>query len=259
MEVKRVKDETYESISAYLDLILAQVNEFNDLCFITFDGKIYMASHVEKGVGIVENDNGELNSYYLGSSSNANNMIEYSTNEHLYEILDEDVKEITRTEYETDNRSKLVYLPAIEDHPRDIIEYIQYLEEDVAALSYRYDVTNRRGINDAVLYTSYHYPDCLLLKVLKSGLLHTYEKSYHYSLGFVDGDKYYRPLIRIGEMMYGTRRTVYDASTLIDEICERGFTQKIPEDLSTLLTGNNKKYNELKLVANTYKSYIKGQ
>ncbi|MCH5166713.1 MAG: hypothetical protein J1F35_02360 [Erysipelotrichales bacterium] len=259
MEVKRVKDETYESISAYLDLILTQVNRFNDLCFITFDGKIYMASHVEKGVGIVENDKGELSSYYLGSSSKAINMTEYSTNEHLYEILDEDVKEITRTEYETENRSKLVYLPAIEDHPRDVLEYVQYLEEEVIALSYRYDVTSRRGINDAILFSSYHFPDSLLLKVLKQKLFFTYQKSYHYSLGLVDGDKYYQPLIKIGEMMFGTRRTVYDAETLIDEICEYGFTKKIPEDLSSLLKGDNKKYNELKLVANAYKSYIKVQ
>ena len=257
MEIKKVSEESYEMLKPYLDKMITMVDELKDLYLVKHKGMQILICEDGTLTPFVVNDRENYTSYFIGQDGNALNITKFSDEDYLYEICDEDVKEITRTSYENGNRSKLVYLPAIENQPRDVLEYVQYLESEVAALSYRYDVSNRHDASGAVVYSQYHFPDNLVLKVLKEGKLRTYNKKYYYSLGLVDIDKYYRPLFRIGEKMFGTSKLIYDADMLIDEICKRGFTKDIPRDLKSLISDDHQMYNELRLVSSEFKKELK--
>ena len=258
MEIKRISDESYESINAYLNKMLTMTREFNDLSFARINHTEYVVNHVEDYVYFVKNDNGELKRFYIGKENEI--LDAFWTDEfhyQLFESKEKNVKDVTRTNNKTHEKFRLTYLPAIENYPKDMIKFLQVLSSG-KSLEYRYDVTSRDNIVSAIAFCMYHYPDVFRLTDLKKLLFFYYKKNYDYALGEDEDDTYYRPFIKIGQNTFGSRKTPFNAETLIPEICECGFEEKIPGDMMSLLSGNNYIYKELELVKDEYqKTYTK--
>lgn len=257
MEIKRVKEESYESISAYLNVMMSFVSRFDDLCFVDEDGKRYMVGIGDEKFVIVENNNGELNPYYLAFPDP---MVEkIGTEAYTYEIVTQpDLKEITKKGTINGNCERLSYLPRVENYPRDEMEYLQFVEKLDSLMYQRFDVTSREDMNSACVFCQFHEPDVIHVDVVKKALFGYRCAKYDYCLGLHD-KFYYQPLIKIRGLMFGTKREKYPAEEFLDEICARGFNRKIPDELSSLLTDTNEKHKTLKLITDNYRNYIKEQ
>lgn len=258
MEIKRIDIETYESISAYIDVLLSIVPSLNDLCFIDYNGKRYMLSISENGVAVVENNNGELNSFFYDLTEPDKKI--FATEEFSYKMTyDTDLKEVTRVNNLTKVKEYLAFMPPIENHPRALLEYRQVISEGDAGLIFRYDVTSRKdNLSSCLTFANYHSPDMLELHVLKEVLFLYLKRKYIYSLG-VDDNKYYEPLITLGNISLGSKRMTYNPQDLIKEISSYGFGTFIPTELGDYLVGRNDDYKKLTLICNEYQKFIKGQ
>lgn len=257
MEIKRVKEESYESIKAYLDEMMSIVPRYSDLCFVDHDGKRYMVGIGDEKFAIVENDNGELNPCSIAYPNQF--MEKYETEEYKYDIITQlDLLEVVRHSRICKDCERLSYLPRIENHPHGVIEYVQFIDELTASVIKKYDVTGRISIDDSFNFSKYHEPDIIRVESLKRFLFWLYRKSYDYSLGLLD-DFYYQPLIRLGDLYIGSKKVKYPSSDFMDELSAEGFNRQIPDDLSSLITGKNERHETLKLVVDNYQNYIKEQ
>lgn len=254
MEIKRVSDESYESISAYLDLILTMTTNLKDLCFVNHDGKKIMITQFGTMTALVENDNGKLTSYFLGKTPSQVDC--FSSEDYLYEMREEeDGIEVKRNDLGTKDIYRLSYLYPIENHPRYIVEYLHYIDKLASSVDYSYDVTSRGSLESSLLFCDHHYPDKIVVNVLKQYFIKAYKRKYTYALGLND-EKYHQPRIEIGPLLLGHKRLLLDAGGFIEALGNKGFISKIPEDLSSLLRGDNETYNRLKLVSNEYRNFI---
>lgn len=262
VEIKRVKEESYESIKHYLDTILEMVPKLFELCFVDYDGKRYFVGFHEGEVAIVENSAGDLLRFLLTD----NELVKkFETEESIYEILDESsIKEVRRTNKLTKDEERLSYIPKVLECPYDIIEYVQYLDRVEASLTSKYDVTNKTDLNYALRYTHYHYPVYFALRELKKVLFWYSTKKHFFSQAVdVNGfnmDAYVQPLLRLGEsVLIGSKPTLYDCNDIVERFSKQGFNENIPDDLESMLLGKNSTYKTLAIVADTYKNFIKGQ
>lgn len=255
MEIKRVKEESYESISAYLDILMSLVSRFDNLCFVDHDGKRYMVGVGDEKIVYVENDEGNLNPYYIDDS---NPLVEkYGTEEFDHEIIIEsDLREVIRKNKLTGNAERLSYLPRIDNYPRDIIDYIQYIDSLEATVLHKYDVTNRCNERDAFNFCACHEPDLIQVTVLKQLLWHYYPKTYDYCLG-LDDDFYYQPLIKIKDLLIGSKKYRFFSKYFIQELSKKGFSANIPRELSSLALDTEETHKSLKLIGDEYKNFIK--
>lgn len=257
MQIKRVKEESYESIELYLNEMMSLVSRYSDLCFVDHEGKRYMIGIGDEKFAIVENDNGELNPCCL---SYPNPMIEkYDTEGYKYNIITyPDLKEVTKESKISDDRERLTYMLRTDDFPRDTLEYIQFIDELTASVLKKYDVTQRNGVNSALAFCNFHEADIIRVETLKKFMLGYRKATYDYCLG-LNEDFYYQPLIRLGDLLIGTKRVKYPSKEFVDELSEKGFNRNIPSDLSSMLTGSNEHYKTLKLITDNYQKYIKEQ
>lgn len=256
MEIKRVKEESYESISKYLDLLLTCVPVLFEVCMINYNGKQYMLGFSNDVLGIVENDGKYLNTYkyYYDNSE----MVKYSTEQYDYQIIfTDDIRDITKTDLLNGNMERLSFLGRIENFPRDILEYVQFNHDEVATMQMKYDVTSRNGVTSSLNYSKFHKPDILELDILKKFLLY-YKKKYIYVMG-LNNEGYYSPLIHIGDLLIGNKKKVFDPDLLLEEMSKFGFNKSIPDDLSSILSDNSRELNTIKTLSNSYFDYIKGQ
>lgn len=257
MEIKRVKEESYESIQAYLNEMMSLVSRYSELCFVDHNGKRYMVGIGDEKFAIIENNNGELNPCYLAFPDP---MVEkYGTEEYTYDIITQsDLLEVVRKSTISDDCERLSYMPKIENFPRDTVEYIQYIDALEASVLKKFDVTQRNGVSDSLVFCNYHEADIIRVETLKKFLLGYRKVTYDYCLGLTD-DFYYQPLIKLGEILIGTKRVKYPSKEFADEISSQGFNRNIPDDLSSMLTGDNERLKTLKLVVDNYQNYIKEQ
>lgn len=255
MQIKRIKEESYESIVTYLNEMMSFVSRYDNLCFVDHDDKRYMVGIGDEKFVIIENDNGELNPYYLAF---LDPMVEkYGTEEFTYDIITQpDLKEVVRKSTISDDCERLSYLPRIEDFPRDTVEYVQFLNEFDISMLQKYDVTTRSDIKSSLVFCNFHEPDVIRVEKLKQMLFWYRKVTYDYCLGLKD-NFYYQPLIRIGDLLVGTKRVKYPSQDFIEELSKKGFNKTIPDELTSLLTGDNTKHKTLKLITDNYRNYIK--
>lgn len=256
MKIKRINEESYESIKGYLNIMLPLCPSLLDLCFIDYNGKRYMLAIGEETIGIVENDNGMLNPYVY--NLNTLDVINYSSEEYEYQIrIDSDIKEVIRSNKLNKNIERLSYMPRIEDFPRDILEYAQWNEKREATAEYKYDVTSRNGLAPSIIYSRYHTPDQVELKELKELLFLYNQKRSLYCIS-EKKDGYYRPLFNIGKLYIGTYPKLFSSEDIKEKINSLGFEKDIPSSLSTILTGENHELNSIREITSEYQNYIKG-
>lgn len=257
MEIKRIKEESYESVVAYLNEMMSFVSRYDDLCFVDHNGKRYMAGVGDEKIVIIENNNGELNPYYLAFPDP---MVEkFGMEEYTYDIVTQpDLKEVIRKSTISDDCERLSYLPRVEDFPRDTVEYAQFIDELFVSMLQKYDVTQRSDVNSSLVYCQYHEPDIIRIEALKKRLFWEHRVTYDYCLGLRD-NFYYQPLIRIGDILMGTKRVKYPSKEFVEELGKKGFNTIIPDDLISLLTGEHETHKTLKLITDNYQSYIKEQ
>ncbi|MCH5166714.1 MAG: hypothetical protein J1F35_02365 [Erysipelotrichales bacterium] len=257
MEIKKIDDESYESISAYLDLILTMVDEIKDLYFISLNGQKYMVSHLENMIALVTDTKDGLTNYYLGTHGEGTEC--FGTKDFFYEITNQDLKEVNRTSVDSGELTRLSYLPPVGIFNRNIMELSQSLaEEEKGAITLSWDVTRTEDLEDAFRYCWTHNPDRIRLTMLKHILSKSYLKHQDYFMGIIRDDLYYRPLISIGGHTFGSRPNVYEVGTLINGMIDNGFDTNLPYDMVELLTNKNKIYNDVKEISKEYKKHVRG-
>lgn len=257
MEIKRVKEESYESIVAYLNEMMSIVSRYDDLCFVDHNNQRYMVGIGDEKFAIVENRDGELNPCYL---SFPDPMLErYGTEEYNYDIVTQpDLLEVVRRSTISDDCERLSYMPRVEDFPRDTVEYVQYLDSLEASVLKKFDVTQRHDAASSLVFCNYHEPDIIRVETIKKMLFWYRKFTYDYCLGLKD-DFYYQPLIRMGDLLIGTKRVKYPSKDFVHELSMKGFNETIPHELTSLLTNENEHHKTLKLIVDNYQNYIKEQ
>lgn len=265
MEFKKVREESYESIQKYLETLLDVSDSIQNLSFVTVDGIKYLVSSEGERVGIVKNDGNTLTAYYLCDASEEMPHDFYATTNKYYRILRKEVSDDTFVEVikntlgEDEDLSKeesLLYMPRIENFPRDIISYEQRVNN--ASFEMKYDVTERSSIISGVNYTKFHTPDQLISKVTRSRRFGSKVRETHF-LKALNEEFYYKPIIATRNFAFGAGFLKYPTEELLAEIALLGFNKKIPEDLYNLLTDEDKNYKTLRLIAHSYNNYLKQQ
>lgn len=256
MEIKKIDNESYESVSAYLNLLVSMVDDINDPCLVTVGDEKYMVSHLEGMVALVKNTDNGLTNYFLGS--HGENTECFGTNDFYYEIINQDLKEVNRTNTENGEYTRLSYLPQIGIFTRDIMELSQTKgEEEKSAITLSWDVTRTEDLEEAFRYCWSNNPDKIRLTVLKHILSNSYLKHDDYFMGIIRDDLYYRPLFSVGSHTFGSRPKAHTVDTLINGMIDNGFDTRLPYDMTTLLTNKNSEYNQIKEISNQYKKYIR--
>lgn len=255
MEFRKVDDIPYGKLKEYTDEVLKVVPELNHLRLVDYNGKTMLLSQYEEQVGVAQKENGKVQPYLLNTNSN---LVEiFSTLRYHYEILDSTHKEVLRTDCIFAKDAKLYYLPRIENNPRDVITFVERIGDDPITLTQSYDVTIRDNIESAFAYCLYHFPDNLVLEEFKRFLLAAYNKTSCYAIDLNNPDQYFSPLLTLGGHFLFPRMKTLDAENLMNSMEELGFSKEIPSDMSSLISGTNKTYNDLKLVTNEYKKSLK--
>lgn len=266
MQIKKIDTESYESIKAYLDLLFPLNHSLLDLSSIEYDGKFYMVSIGEEGLAIVENDKGELNPYLIpykdedGNYINTEKISSYFSELYKYKYkFDEYSSVVEREDRLSGEREQLVYIPKIENDPNAFIEHIQTFGDLENVARYVYDVTNRDSLEAGLLYTRYHKPDMLDLKIARylfDKLFYTKRMVYCKSL---KGDYYERPLFKKDNIFIGCLPKMYDVDVLLEEMTKYGVRKEIPSDLNSILSNNSDEVKKLNLISDTFKSFNKVQ
>lgn len=262
MEIKRIKEESFESIAAYLNVLLPETSYINDLCSVSTGNKYGLVTIKDGGLALVLNEDGNLNPYTITLDEDGN-INEYKNDEYEYELslgLDNGLKGIRRQNHLTGNINQIVYTPAEGGMPRTMLDYYQYLSEQAATLIYNYDVTSHSSnLSMSLSYLTYHEPE----KIILMQLLHTLFNLPHkkeailYKIG--NNPNYYKCLFRIANIMFPDRSQIFRPEEILEKLGEMGFTPNIPNEMTSLLGGTNDEVKKLQLIANSYYDYIKRQ
>lgn len=257
MEIRLISDEEKEGLTAYLDLLMDINGSIDKLAEVIYDSKKYLVARgEEEGNGIVLNDGGKLEPFYISLDHQFIEVL--CTKDYVYNIINSDIKEVVKTNPEHTKEVRVSYLPAIENFPRDRVEYSQYDSSINSLLEMNYDVTGRDA-ETAVAFTNYHYADTVRFTNLEKYGPFVIKRRHQYHLGINEETVYYSPLFVIRDYPVGCKNNSFDANDLMSQFEKYGFTRDIPTTLQSLVTDRNEVYKSLKLVNNEYKKFIKEQ
>lgn len=257
MEFRFVNDNEKEGIQKQIDLLYDVNGSIDKLVESIYEGRKYYVANGESAVGIVE-DNGEsLNPYFINIDDPIFQV--FGTTEYIYNVVDSNMKEVIKTNGLGTLETRVSYLPAQDNYPRDVIEYSQYIGDINSLLELKYDVTIRKTLESSLAYTYYQLADDIRFQYLKKFGPLVYRKTSYYGRSIDEENVFYSPLIVVRETPYGQKRKTFDGRILMTKFEELGFQKQIPEELHSIVSGTNKEFKTLKLINNEYKKYINGQ
>lgn len=257
MEFKNIDDKDKSSYQKYLDLLYDVNGSTDKLALLEYKNSLYVISNGVDAVGIVENDGDELKPFFVNIDDPIFQV--FGTCELIYNVVDSFMKEVIKTDGLKTFETRVSYLPAIDNYPRDVLEYSQYIGAINATLDLRYDVTMRKTVESSLAYTYYQLPDDIRFQYLKRFWCFDYNKTTYYGRSLDQDDQFYSPRLVIRDYPIGQKRKIFDGHALMDQFEQNGFQKRIPNELATIINGTNEEFKTLKLISSEYKKHIKGQ
>lgn len=250
MEIKKVGVREYSNLNGYISKILPITKNLKHLCSVDYNDKRYYITNFYDTYVVVLEEDGALRRYYFEIGSRCFNF--FDDEENFYDISSSNPQEVYRTNNKSKDRMDVVYYDST-------LGFQQAKASTKSTLSLIYQVPTKISLEDALLYIKSQNPYKITLSVMRDTLLRLRKNNYYFGVTPVNVEEYYQLLMKVGNYFFGQKKELVTAKTIFDEIKEQGFVDDIPEDVVALLKGENKTYNELKLIANHYEKYLMGQ
>lgn len=257
MEFKRIGENEKETYQKYLDLLYDVNGSIDKVSIGVLDDIRYVVANGEKTSGIILDDGSEMKPFFISSDDSV--FQTYGTLEYIYNIVDSEMKEVIKTNGEGTEETRVSYLPATENYPRNVLEYSQYKGDINSLLEMRYDVTMRKNAALALSYSYYQLPDDIRFQYLKYVGPFAKRKTHYYGRSIDEENVYYSPLLVINSTPFGQKSKTFDGKKLMEKFIDLGFKSQIPSEISSLINGTNEEYKTLRLIDKEYKNFIKGQ
>lgn len=257
MEFRNIETSEFESYIKFLDALNEVNGSIEKVAEVIYDGRKYLVADGVNAVGIAAADGDKIRPFFINLDDP---IFQVCGNlDCIYNIVDSELKEVVKTDGDHSYETRVSYLPAVDNYPRCVIEYSQYLSEINSLLEFKYDVTTRKNLEMGLSYTYYQLPDHIRFNYLKKFGPFVHSKNLYYGRSLNENNVYYSPLFVIRDMPYGQKNKTFDGNILMHQFADQGFEKQIPSELSSLILGTNEGYNKLKLINNEYKKHIKGQ
>ncbi len=250
MEMKRIKEESYESIVPYLDVLYPLMENLQDLYFVYDEGKKYVVAKEGDYYFIVEPNSHELESYVVKMEDEQ--IISYSSEEYAYEYMKEEKQsQVIRTRTIDGKVDDL--LNVINAYGEHVIAYSQYSLNDRSTCVLTYDLKNNEPFENKIIYINGRKPTKVFFKNSHPFGPFSLNERLYYILN-KDMDAYYRTRFHIKNYLIPNRFLTYDIEEVIGSIGLNGYSSKIPTDLINHFMGNDIETKKLRKVIDFYKS-----
>ena len=246
-EFKLVKEESFESIARYLNILYSITDMNNPLAFVTCDYKKYMITKVDDEQDLVNqkyvilyNDNNKIQ--VVGFFYGIDNYT-LQIDDTVYRVANNGIvaTENTKSKF----KQQLLCTDTIETNPIKNYMYGQMDSLNRRALYTRYLINNNQDYRYVLPYLSSKTPNDV---TYVHGII-----PVHNSRVLVD-DKYYK-YVRFNNdtvvlLPFQEGITVSDLNDYYQSL---GFNTSVPQEMIDLYSGNNKKVKTLKRVADIYR------
>ena len=249
---KLIKEESYESLHKYLE-VLCSVTEIDyPLAFVDLDDRRYFVMKVDKydkpvnnGYLIMYEENGEIiprGTFYDGESFMLN------TGDLAFKIVNDGV--LLENEINL-YKQQLLLMETDEAEPKKYFCYHQLDPINGRDVTLNYLDQGHLNPTDILPYLSTKNPKCIDIAQRKLILEHT--KRF-----VLEADRYYRylRLNREGIMLLSTLRN-YDVNSMNQWIESLGFNTTVPREMIELYRGENQEVKTMKRVTDIYKENTK--
>ena len=255
MEIIEVTHEQYNNLKFYFGELRKVICDVTKPKVIRNEDNEYLVSHFGTDVGIVDmkNDNGK--SYVVDFGYKSLRDQRFDIDDYSYYISTFcDRKVVTKVDHTKMNEYILSIYPS-EEKNNMVVKFEQHAQIPDKRLEFQYAIDGVIEIEKGIEYALTHNPDLVLLRTIKRYVENPCYKEFAYKLA-EDADKYYRALISFGDYTFGVSPLTYKMEDITKKLNRDGIYGSIPEDMSSLMTDKNEKYNELKLVAIEYAHHV---
>ena len=250
--IKRLDEESYSSVSSYLNELISISNHLYDPAVIILDGKKYIidkfAEGYGKGFSIVEELDDSLKTYAIALDPD-NKLKIIVTDEYEIELNFED-EDIAIKKVNTNDLTQEALLTRVYPNGMKAIIYTKADLKNNLAYDLKYDITNNRNTIESQLnWLQYKTPDIIdfmRLKNLKYKDISTYLKI---------NDEYRRANVRLPILGYLCIRTnSINKETMSNIVTNYGFKMEVPTELTSIASNTNENIKRLELISNAYEA-----
>ena len=246
-DFKLVKEDSYESLFNYLNLLYQIFDMEYPLAWVDIDDDKYLMTKVS-------NDDGVDNTYALAYSKDFlyglygvyydDETFTFNDGRYGYRIEEDGVcvEDLTNG-----FKQELVYSKTVETNPKDIYTYIQADKFNGRRIDLNYIINGHENINMTLPYLGVRTADHITLETKKLLL----KKLRRYAL---ESDKYYRYLrLNNDAIVLIPRVDIYNIDEMKEYLRTLGFLTSVPKILTDLYSDNYKEANHIKRAIKTYK------
>lgn len=250
MEIKRISEESFESVNQYLQAVFEYVENFADLHFIDYQNVRYMALSYNTATVLVFKQEESFKVVIVELEKGQISRLIYNDNLYTFEENIVNRKNIDGTLIEqiiADIENELGISEVI---------YKRYDKEKDKMINLEYNITPYREYAATVIKNiSLYIPDIVCVEKRISLFNHKI-LSKRQTFCLVK-EQYYQVYMTTKNMLHYNPFIGINKETLLAQIEEERL--EVPKELASLISNTNEEINTLKLVAEGYQNYIKGQ
>ncbi len=253
MEIKRIKEESYESIRGYLDVIMPYLNELGKPVFIDMEKGRYFVTQNGDSFYIVENDNKNLTPYIV--LYDEDELKGYSTEEYEYEF-NKDESGITSYKRVNILSGNIDHMMNFEEANK-VAFYQQHVNEGRTCI-YAYDFKSDASNDWKLLNLRDRRPSKISLQELVGLNILPFKKERCYFLR-KDYRTYYGCILRKKDLFVPNPFSIYEYEEVLNHIASCGFYRSVPTTLINQAMDKDDEVKQLKLITSAYQNYNSSQ
>ena len=253
--VKKISEESFNSVALYLDYVMSITKEMGVPYFITMDGTKYFVTRVPNDKGLLYacayEKEGKLKGFGMSVPEKNPNLVSITDGVTLYRdfstlddnpfvikenIVNDNSEQVTIGQ-DPEGNTCLLYLQQDLDRNMDceIIYNIKGFEKNLAAYMAYIDTKYPRSIIIG--------QDTKLFKVIN----HRKTETYRYL-----ESQYFVPRLKIFGYEFANTKQPYELDEVLYNVRLNGFNSCIPKTMSELMTHNNSVEKNMKILSKIY-------
>jgi len=257
--IKKINDESFNSIALYLDYVLSITKDMGVPYFINMDGTKYFVTRVENGNGLLyacsyESD-GKLKGFGMSVPNDNPELVSITDGVTIYRDYSrlQGNPFIIKENVVNDNKEQLAIIEDDNGEP-SLIYYQEDLDRNMDCEIMYSLKGHENNISSYIQYLDVKYPksvvigeDTKLLKVIN----HRKTEKYRYS-----DSQYLIPLFNIFGIEFANSKSLIELDDVLYNVRCNGFHSQVPNQMKELLTNTNQVESNMKKLAKIYDESI---
>lgn len=256
---KKISEESYESVSVYLDHVLRLTSELGEPAFIDYDGTRYFFTRVKNEEGYLyvcsyRKEDG-IRVFGLDVSAKNPECVKLTDGITIYNDQSNHEKYPFVLKTNKINSDEEFLIRTVDSNNNDCLVYKQKHKDNGLDCEIEYSLKgHENNVSSYIKYIDTKYPrnielgcDGKILKVIN----HRECEKYKYLEG-----QYVIPFIKIFGYEIADSRKLYGLEEILYNVRTHGFNSCVPKTLGTILTKTNEVENNMKVLAKVYDENI---